>query len=70
MGWKEGIVKIINGILEKFGRIAHPKTKTLSDLIIEHFKHKRLIVEKNYARLSKKDILDEPRKFIEALEKI
>jgi len=70
MGKKEEITKIVNAILEKIGRVAHPKTKTLSDLIIEHFKHKSFIIEKNHAKLSKKDILNEPLKFIEALEKI
>ena len=70
MEWKEEIARVINGILEKLGRAAHPKTKTLSDLIIEQFKHKNLIIEENYAKLSKKDILNEPLKFIEALERI
>ena len=70
MGWKEEISSIINGLLEKLGRTAHPKTKTLSDLIVEHFKHKNLVVEENYAKLSKEEILNEPRKFIEALESL
>lgn len=68
MGWIEEISKVINALLEKLGRTAHPKTKTLSNLIVEHFKHKNLVIEKNYAKLSKKDILNEPREFIEALE--
>lgn len=70
MGWEKKVAKTVNIILEKLGRVAHPKTKTLSDLVIEHFKLKDLVIDKNYAKLNKEDMLNEPNKFIEALERI
>lgn len=70
MGWEEQLASVLNKSLEKLSRVTHPKTKTLSDLVIEHYKHKNLVVEKNYAHLTKEDMLNEPNKFIEALEKV
>lgn len=67
---KGAITKIVDRILEKIARTSHPRTKTLSDLIVQQYKLKKFIVEKGQARISKEDMKNEPKQFIEALKNL